>query len=47
MPFMSIWVIEISPGCPTRSVYPSGAARATLWAALVPLAPGRFSTFTG
>jgi hypothetical protein len=29
------------------SVRPSGAARATDWVPMLPLAPGRFSTTTG
>ena len=40
---------EIANTCcePTSSVYPSGSERATVLAAMVPSAPGRFSTVIG
>jgi hypothetical protein len=40
-------LIAISPVCPTSSVCPSGAAEATAFEPIAPVAPGRFSTTTG
>ena len=39
--------MAVSPAPPSISVWPSGAACAVAWAAIMPLAPVRFSTTTG